>query len=138
MFDASFDRTLTFRLSAAADCWGRRRSLRRGIRNGVWFIDGAALDEPEPADQTEAEPHNADRHAALRRLTASGAFTPIEIATLHALVVERLSISEIAARDRCSRQAVMARLTGNSRGQGGILRKARRARLLSRAEHSEI
>lgn len=125
MFDAPFDRTLTFRLSAAADCWGRRRMLRRGIRNGVWFIDGAGLDEPQPDDPADTAHADDDRRGALQRLIASGAFTHVETATLHALVIERLTIAEIAARDRCSRQAVMARLVGNSRGQGGILRKAR-------------
>jgi hypothetical protein len=48
----------------------------------------------------------------------------VEIRTLHALVVLRLTIAEIAIRDGCSRQAVLARLNGNSRGQGGIIKKA--------------
>ncbi len=100
----------------------RRRSLRYGARGGVWFLDATELDQQLP----EPVPANADtRRQQLAAAVASGQFTPPELATLRALVIERLTIEEIAQRDGCSRQAVMARLTGNSRGQGGILKKAR-------------
>ena len=123
MFDSAFDRKLTYRLSAAYDCWGNRRALRRGARNGLWFIDASTLDHPH----TEAAPVDchADRARALDTLRSSGRFTPLELATLHALIVEGSTIAEIATRHRCSRQAVIARVVGNSRGQGGILKKAR-------------
>lgn len=123
MLDSAFDRTLTYRLSSAYDCWGSRRSLRRGTRNGLWFVDVSGIDEP-----VVDAPH-VDRGAARIRgfveLQSSGRFTATELATLHALIVERASIGDIAERHGCSRQAVLARLVGNSRGQGGILKKAR-------------
>jgi hypothetical protein len=123
MFDSPADRTLTYRLSAAYDCWGQRRALRHGVRNGIWFLDPTGLDEP-PA--TDAEAQVCDREQKLADFHSSGRFTPTELATLRALIVERLTIEEIACRDGCSRQAVVARLVGNSRGQGGILKKAGR------------
>lgn len=122
MLDSAFDRTLTYRLSSAYDCWGNRRSLRRGTQNGIWFIDASRIDEPV-VDAPPAE----DGTARVRRLAefqSSGRFTALELATLHALIVDRLSIGEIAEHHGCSRQAVLARLVGNSRGQGGILKKA--------------
>lgn len=123
MFDPPAERTLTYRLASAYDCWGIRRSLRRGTRNGIWFLDATELDEPHVDDDVPVS--IASRESRMAEFAASGRFTPIEIATLHALVVERLTIGEIALRDGCSRQAVVARLVGNSRRQGGILKKAR-------------
>lgn len=121
MFDSSAERYLVYRLAAAHDCWGHRRAVRHGVRNGIWFLDPTGLDEPA------AEPAYAptcNREERLAEFVASGRFTCTELATLRALVVERLTIDEIAQRDGCSRQAVLARLVGNSRGQGGILKKA--------------
>lgn len=123
MFDPAFDRTLSYRLSAAYDCWGNRRSLRRGVRNGIWFLDSRGLDEPV-ADETPADVAWCRKHK-LAALRSSGRFTAVELATLDALIVERLTIAEIADHHGCSRQAILARLVGNSRGQGGILKKAR-------------
>lgn len=122
MFDSPTERILTYRLSAAYDCWGRRRNLRCGTRGGVWFLDRGEIDEPQP---NQLHIDNNARCQQLAVIVASGRFTATEIATLHALVIDRLSIDEIAQRDGCSPQAVKARLTGNSRGQGGILKKAR-------------
>lgn len=122
MFDSPAERILTYRLASVHDCWGHRRSLRSGTRGGVWFLDATGLDEQGP----EPLPVDDDtRPQQLAAMVASGRFTPTELATLRALVIERLTIEEVAQRDGCSRQAVLARLTGNSRGQGGILKKAR-------------
>lgn len=133
MSDSSFDRTLSYRLSAAYDCWGSRRSLRRGSQHGIWFLDPVGLDEPA----AEPAPAYSDgyRQRRLEEFRSSGQFTEIELATLEALVMEHLTIEEIAGRSGCSRQAVMARLIGNSRGQGGIVKKARQ--LLTKAALSE-
>lgn len=122
MLDSFAERLLTYRLSAAYDCWGHRRAIRHGSRNGIWFLDPRGLDDPQA---TAADAPTYNREQKLAELAVSGRFTPTELATLHALVVEHLTIDDIARRDGCSRQAVVARLTGNSRGQGGILRKAR-------------
>jgi hypothetical protein len=126
MFDSSFDRTLSYRHALAHDCWGNRRALRCGVRNHVWFLDAASFDEPPVIEQPE-DP-TTGRLSRLDDFAAAACFTPIELATLHALVVERLTLAEIARRDGCSRQAVLARLIGNSRRQGGIVRKARALR----------
>lgn len=123
MLDSSLDRFLAFRLSTAADCWGRRRSLRSGTRNGIWFVTPSGFDQPLE-DDALADPAE-NRAAILQRFIDSGAFTSTEIETLQALAIERLSVAELAERDGCTRQAVMARLAGNNRGQGGILKKAR-------------
>jgi len=122
MFDSAFDRTLTFRLSVAYDCWGNLRTLRRGTQNGIWFIDATTIDRPD----TESVPDDRDaaRARGLDALRSSGHFTPLELATLHDLIIERSTIAEIAERHGCSRQAVLARLVGNSRGQGGIVKMA--------------
>ncbi len=122
MFDSSTERTLTYRHASAHDCWGHRRPLRWGTRHGIWFLDATGLDEPPP---DEAPPSTSLREQGLATLASSGRFTAIELATLHALIVDRLTINEVAARDGCSRQAVLARLVGNSKGQGGIVKKAR-------------
>lgn len=121
MLDSAFDRTLTYRLSSAYDCWGNRRSRRRGTQNGIWFIDSSRIDEP--VVDAPLLDRCADRVRSLTELQSSGRFTAIELATLHALIVDRLSIGEIAGQRGCSRQAVLARLVGNARGQGGILKK---------------
>lgn len=123
MSDPSFERTLSYRLSSAYDCWGNRRAVRRGARNGVWYLDPTGVDEC-PAREAPID-RGAERTRQLADLEASGCFTPVERTTLRALVVEGLTIAEIAARDGCTRQAVLARLLGNSRHQGGILKKAR-------------
>lgn len=123
MFDQPLDRVISWRLGLVSDLDGRRRPIRRGTRGGIWFIDPTFLDESAEADS----PNNADsRPSVLEAMRESGLFTDVELRTLRALALERLTIAEIAARDGCSRQAVLARLTGNSKGQGGILRKARR------------
>jgi len=57
-------------------------------------------------------------------LAASGILTARELSTLRRLL-DGLSFAEIAAQDGCTRQAVIARLIGNSKGQGGALRKCR-------------
>jgi predicted DNA-binding protein (UPF0251 family) len=123
MFDSSFDRTLSYRLASAYDCWGNRRALRCGKTHGIWFVSPIGFDEqPSPIPVVDPTPARAQ---TLARFTASGRFTVVELETLRALMVERLTVDDIARRDGCSRQAVLARVVGNSRGQGGLLKKAR-------------
>jgi hypothetical protein len=121
--ESPLDRILSYRLARVSDCWGNRRAVRTGKRNGVWFVDGPAVQAPDTtASPLDPAPRRRDD---LARLRASGRFSAIELATLEALAAERLTLNEIAERDGCSRQAVVARLAGNSKGQGGILKKAR-------------
>jgi hypothetical protein len=124
MFDSRLERLLTYRLGAAIDCWGRKRLVRRGSRGGVWFLDPTQLDTPEASGA--GPDRDMARRAALNELRQSGCLTETELATLNGLVAEKLTLEEIAARDGCTRQAVVARLVGNSRGQGGVVKKARR------------
>lgn len=85
MSDSSFDRTLSYRLSAAYDCWGNRRSLRRGIQHGIWFLDPVGIDEPA----AEAAPADSDgyRQRRLEEFRSSGRFTEIDSAVDDAVVV---------------------------------------------------
>jgi hypothetical protein len=125
VFDSAFDRLLSKRLQLAYDCWGQQRALRVGTRHGVWFFDAWDFDRREiyaPDGDEDEQP--LSRVHKLEVLARSGAFTDLELSTIRRLAIDRMTISEIAAADGCSRQAVMARLAGNSKGQGGILKKA--------------
>lgn len=124
MFDPALDRLLAYRAGVVADCWGQRRDVHHGNRNRIWFLDPLGLDEPIVAAPSSADDVRAFRREMLAAFAASGQFTKIELATLEALVIDQLTIGEIAERDGCSRQAIVARIVGNSRGQGGILKKA--------------
>ena len=77
---------------------------------------------PPPDEDDDADEHRR-RRDLLDRMCRSGRLTPVEIRTLYALVVEGCSLTEIAKRDGCSRQAVVARLAGSSAGHGGVVRK---------------
>ncbi len=124
MSEYSLERAMSYRLASAYDCWGTRRELRAGRQHGLWLLDGAAFDLP-PVDTLE-EPIDAQtrRAHALAAFRASGRFTTTELSTIEA-IVDGLTLEAIAERDGCTRQAVLARIVGNSRGQGGILKKAR-------------
>ena len=112
--------------SAAFDCWGVRRGVTRARRGGgLWYLSLQGFDEP-PNSDLEAVQDEGERKTQLARLEASGAFTAIELATLRALALQHLTFDEIAGRDGCSRQAVVARVVNNSKHQGGMLKKARR------------
>jgi hypothetical protein len=124
MFDSALDRALTYRLASAFDCWGHRRSLRCASRGGIWFLDLSGLDERRDDGDEPAPTRDAERSRTIDLFAASGRFTETELATLRALVIERLTFDEIAQRAGCTRQAVLARILGNSRRQGGILKKA--------------
>lgn len=128
MFDSAVDRLLSWRLGAVHECSGHRRFVRRGVRNGIWFLDTTSLDLGDVEESAEPQDLMAARARLLDVMRASGLFSAVEIDTIHALAVERLTLAEIATRDGCSRQAVVARLVGNSKGQGGAVRKAERLR----------
>lgn len=119
------ERAFHFQSASAYDCWGNRRPLRTSRRHGLWAVDAVGFDlaDPEPApDRADAE---ACRRRAFRAFTESRRFTARELATIDALAFGNLTITELARREGCTRQAIMARIMGNSRGQGGLLRKAR-------------
>lgn len=124
MFDSSFERLLSARLGVAHDWRGDRRHLRTGTRHAIWYFDPTGFDEPAAPDVPIVD-RFAHREHKLAAMIAAGIFTDIEIHTLRRLVVDRMSLAEIAAADGCSRQAVLARIVGNSRGQGGIVKKVR-------------
>jgi hypothetical protein len=126
MCTSSSERSLHYHLSAAADAWGQVRPVRSSRQNGLWRIDATQFDQPlAEADDDQPDLRRNDRISALQHLEQSGRLTTREAATLRRLVVEGASFADIAAADGCSRQAVVARLVGNSLGQGGLLRKCR-------------
>ena len=102
MLASSLERALTCRLAEAYDCWGQRRAARCGSRHGIWYVDPIGWDAP--ASRVPAVDRDPGREAALARMTASGQFTGIELRTLRALVIERMTIAEIAKRDGCTPQ----------------------------------
>lgn len=127
MFDSAFERLLSVRLARAYDCWNSIRSLRIGARHGIWYVDATAFGEPVPVEEPNAQREaTPSRAARLDALAAQGILTATELSTLRRLL-DGMSFAEIAAQDGCSRQAVVARLVGNSKKQGGVLRKCRAA-----------
>jgi hypothetical protein len=125
--DGRSERTLTYRLSSAYDCWGHRRTLRTARRHGLWHLGVEDFDMPSDAASPDDDGRAGDderRREALRIFEASGRFTPAEIRTMRALALESLTIDEVARAEGVSRQAIRARIIGNSRGQGGLLKKA--------------
>lgn len=125
----SSERSLAYRTGSVCDRWGNRRAVGRARRHGTWHLVIGDIDMPVVADDDnidDIDDIDARRQALLITFERTGLFTATELRTLNALVVDRLEITEIARREGCSPQAVTARLVGNSRGQGGALRKARR------------
>ncbi len=112
----------------AYDCWGTIRTLRRSRRGGLYLIDAGAFGFPD-FDTARAD-SDGHRRVSYRRMCQSGRFTPTQLDTIRALAFERLTIAELAGRERCTRQAIVSRVLGNSRGQGGIARSAERLREL--------
>ncbi len=115
-------------LARVADHDGAARQITVAKRNGRYAIAVSAPGDNEPtsAEPGVADASAADRRERLERMVDSGRFTTTELRTLRCLIVEQLTILEIAARERCTRQAIVARLVGNSKGQGGLVRKADR------------
>ena len=115
------ERSLHYRLAVAHDCWGRRRPVYSFRQHGLWHIAAPGfeipLDDDEPGESTP------DRRRRLAALEATGGLTPTQLATVRALALDGLTLSEVAAREGCSRQAIVARLVGNSKGQGGAIRR---------------
>lgn len=117
------------------DCWGQPHRSRSVKRNGSRVYLPARLDHPVEVEQMQEDPARMsdgpsghERALALQALQHSARFTQTEMRTLSALVVDGLSLSEIARAEGCSRQAIVARLVGSTAGHGGILRKVRALR----------
>ena len=114
------------------DCWGQAHRSPTVRRNGSRVSLPAPLDCPIYSEQHEEDEDDPDpdegavpdqRVLLLQALERSPRFTQVEIRTLHALVVEGLTLTQIARIEGCSRQAVVARLVGSNAGHGGVLRK---------------
>ena len=114
-------------LAAVSDHSGRKIPVGFVKHNGrvaitVFPDDSHAADHGDvPASESPV-----DRPALFSRFVRSGRFTPIELRTIHALAFEQITLAGLARMDGCSRQAVHARLYGNSKHQGGLLKKVRR------------
>lgn len=111
------------RRSKVYDCWGQPHRSRSVRRNGSRVYLPARLDHPVEVEQMQEDPartsdarRDHERTAALQALQHSARFTQTEMRTLSALVVDGLSLSEIARAEGCSRQAIVARLVGSTAG----------------------
>ena len=118
------ERRIHFNLSRTYDCRSLRRVLRRSRRNRLWHLSSEGFDIPERIAPGGDGGVDERRRRMFTELAGSGQFTPTQLATIQALAFERLTVRELAARQGVSRQAIAARLRGNSRHQGGILRRA--------------
>ncbi len=112
------------------DCWGQAHRSPTVRRNGSKVFLPAPHDHPTDPEQREDDDPDTDDGAVpdprvllLQALERSSRFTQVEIRTLYALIVEGLTLTQIARIDGCSRQAIVARLVGSNAGHGGVLRK---------------
>ncbi len=96
MFRFTLERALVFRL-AAGTCWGTRRFVAPSLQNRLWRLDPKGFDTPL-VEETTVDPHDR-RVRLLHGYAKSGRLTPIEIRTLEALLLDRLTIREIADRE---------------------------------------
>lgn len=116
-------------LAAVSDLSGRRQPASRFKHNGRYIFTGGAIDllYDEPTSESDRDSCDAARAAARRRqfdvFAQSGRFSETELRTIRALAFEHLTVAQFAQLDGCSRQAVLARVHGNSRHQGGLLKK---------------
>lgn len=118
------DRAHHYVRGLAYDCWGATRPLPRARRGGLFCADARHFGSPDSPSPTDDD----GRPQMYRGFVGSGRFTETQIRTIHALAFERLTVSELAAREHCGRQAIVARVIGNSKRQGRILRAAERFR----------
>lgn len=116
-------------LAMIADHDGTARPVTLVKHNGRHIISAspAHRDDPTNDDTAPADAdHGLPRHDRLHLLATSGRFSATEVRTLYLLAVERLTVAQVASIERCTRQAIVARLVGNSKRQGGLMKKAAR------------
>lgn len=120
-----------------SDLAGRPRPVSLAKHNGRYVVSVVNGDPDHQSvndtglttsndDATSRNVTAGERARRFDELAASGQFTDTELRTIRALAFERLTVIQLAQVDRCSRQAVLARVYGNSRGQGGLLQRAAR------------
>lgn len=116
-------------LAMVADHDGVARHITLVKQNGRYII-GASPSSRDELTREEAAPGDDDdaleRRHRFHLLAASGRFSATEVRTLYLLAVEQLTVAQVAALERCTRQAIVARLIGNSKRQGGLVKKAAR------------
>jgi hypothetical protein len=114
-------------LAAVSDHAGRRHPVSLAKHNGRAIVVHSCFNDAgeTPVDEPDVERGDPwmERLRRLVLFSASGRFSRIELRTIYALAIDGLSVAQIAHIDQCSRQAVLARLHGNSKGQGGLLKK---------------
>lgn len=114
-------------LAAVADQAGTRVLVTFVKHNGRNIIVSPAPERDAPETHAPGDSQTAkDRLTRYAMLATSGLFSPTEVRTMHALAFGGLTLSQLAQCDGCSTQAIRARLQGNSKRQGGLLKKARR------------
>jgi len=118
-------------LAMVADHDGVARQITLVKQNGRHIIGATSSHRDEPTnddavfDEADAD-EAAERRHRLHLLATSGRFSVTEVRTLYLLAVEHLTVAQVAAFERCTRQAIVARLVGNSKRQGGLVKKAAR------------
>jgi len=118
-------------LAMVADHDGVARPVTPAKQNGRYIIGAPPSHHDEPAnadaasDAADAD-NSPERRHRLHLLATSGRFSVTEVRTLYLLAVEQLTVAQVAALERCTRQAIVARLVGNSKRQGGLVKKAAR------------
>lgn len=116
-------------LAMVADQDGVARPITLVKQNGRYVIGASPSGVDTPTNENanpEDESDTLDRSRRFQLLATSGRFTATEVRTLYLLAVKSLTVAQVAAIERCSRQAIVARLVGNSKQQGGLLKKATR------------
>jgi hypothetical protein len=120
------ERAFHFHMAAAYDYRGNRRPLRAFRQHGIWAVCAYDFELPSSARESSSADRDERRRGIFQALVASRRLTARQLATINALAFGRYTIAELAAHEGCSRQAIVARIIGNSRGQGGLVRRARR------------
>jgi len=87
-------------------------------------LDELETTKPEP-DPEVVRLWLADRILeTFARYVASGLFTVVQLRTIRALLIDRLTLRQLARQEGTSPQAIRARIEPNRLGQGGLARKA--------------
>lgn len=116
-------------LAMIANHDGAARHVTLVKHNGRYVIGASPSGREEPTNEGAAQDDADDglaRYERFHLLATSGQFSAAEVRTLHLLAVERLTVAQVAALERCTRQAIVARLVGNSKRQGGLVKKPAR------------
>ena len=113
-------------LAMVAEHDGTARPVTLVKHNGRHIIGVSPAHCDDVTNEDTVSPdadHGLPRHDRLHLLATSGRFSATEIRTWYLLAVEQLTVAQVASIERCTQQAIVARLVGNSKRQGGVIKK---------------